>query len=118
MIQKFDGVNLYSKNPLRCKRFYHDLLGIPVLSDDLRDFDGAQFRFGENSPKLYLWDDARREGRKIGPVQLVFHCDDLDLTYQELKEKGADIDPPVSTDWGGRELRLCDPDGNEILLLD
>ena len=54
MIQKFDGVNLYSKNPLRCKRFYHDLLGIPVLSDDLRDFDGAQFRFGENLSLIHI----------------------------------------------------------------
>ena len=118
MIQEFNGINLFSGDTLRIKRFYHDLLGLSVLSDDLHDFDGAQFRFSDNGPVLFLWDETRRTGPALGPVQLVFRCDNLDRTYAELREKGADVAPPVTTDWGGRELRLRDPDGNEILLLE
>lgn len=48
---------------------------------------------------------------------LVFDCDDLDKTYEELLTKGLNIDPPRTAVWGGRELYVTDPDGNTILLL-
>jgi len=47
----------------------------------------------------------------------VFSCDDHDKTYEELREKGGELDPPYIADWGGKELKLKDPDGNTILIL-
>jgi len=119
MITKFEGINISSKNTLEFKRFYADLLGIPILSTDFSetgDYDGTSFGFMENAPCIILWDE-NKWGKCGDGVVLVFNCDDLDETYKELLKKGLNIMPPVTAVWGGKELWLSDPDGNKILLL-
>lgn len=46
-----------------------------------------------------------------------FECDDVDVTYQELKSKGITFEgEPTNQDWLWREVYCKDPDRNSICL--
>lgn len=49
---------------------------------------------------------------------VVFRCENLYKTYHDFKEKGVILDPPNTAVWGGKELTVIDPDGNNILMLE
>ena len=117
MITKFHGVNISSQNPEQLVKFYNEKLGVPILQKDEDSYDGAELGFIEGSPVITIWDENRWGKSSEGAVNFVFSCDDLDQTYEELKVKGVNIEPPITAVWGGKELLLIDPDGNKVLLL-
>lgn len=117
MITRYHGVNLSSKNPELLVKFYNEILGIPITQIDEGSYDGAELGFNKEAPVITVWDENRWGKASEGPVNFVFHCDDLEKTYLELKHKGVDLYPPAIAEWGGKELPLVDPDGNKILLL-
>ena len=117
MITKFHGVNISSQDPEQLTRFYNEKLGIPILQKDEDSYDGVELGFLEGSPTIIIWDEKKWGKSSIGIVNFVFDCDDLEKTYQELKAKGVNIDPPITAVWGGKELPLTDLDGNKVLLL-
>jgi predicted enzyme related to lactoylglutathione lyase len=43
-------------------------------------------------------------------VHFFIGVEDVDLFYDKLAEKGADVQPPVDEGWGGRFITLEDPD--------
>ena len=116
MITKFSGMNISSKNPKQLVLFYKDKLGLTII-DDSPNFDGVTFGNKKNEPVFWIWDENKWGPSTGGAVTLVFNCDDLDKTYQELKERGVELDPPKTTAWGGKELCVKDPEGNNILIL-
>lgn len=117
MITKFHGINISSQNPELLARFYNEKLGVPILQKDEDSYDGVELGFFEGSPVIIIWDEIKWGKSSEGIVNLVFRCDDLEKTYQELKTKGVNINPPITAVWGGKELPLSDLDGNKILLL-
>ena len=116
MITQFLCVNLSSKTPKELVGFYNEVLEIPILNYGC-DCDGASLGFLEDAPSVVIWDENKWGKSSEGSVNLVFICDDVELTYYELREKGVSLDPPVTASWGGKELSLLDPEGNKILLL-
>jgi uncharacterized glyoxalase superfamily protein PhnB len=116
MIKKFSGMNISSKNPKKLVQFYNETLGIPILEND-ENYDGVVFGYIKDAPVFWIWDENEWGKSNEGAVCLVFDCDDHDKTYNELKEKGIELEPPVTASWGGKELKLKDPDGNNILIL-
>lgn len=117
MIIGFHCVNISSSDPERLVRFYNEQLGVPILLKDEEGYDGAELGFIEDAPVIVIWDENKWGKSSEGPVNLVFRCDDLDKTYEELREKGVKLNPPITAVWGGKELPLRDPDGNKVLLL-
>ena len=121
MINNFSCINMASKDSKRLVSFYKDILGIPVLYEDVSQYDGVGFGFIKGAPAFCIWDETRWGTARSsqGPVCLVFHCDDHDKTYQELKDKGVPVEPPkvVSWDVTRKELLFKDPDGNTIFIL-
>ena len=116
MIKKFSGMNISSKNPKQLALFYRDILGVPMLEEDA-NYDGVTFGNAEGEPVFWIWDENNWGKSNYGTVCLVFGCDDHDATYEELKAKGVELDPPKTAVWGGKELYVKDPDGNTILIL-
>ena len=116
MITKFRGMNISSKDPKRLALFYQDVLGLKMLESD-PNYDGVTFGNHENEPIFWIWDENKWGKSNTGTVTFVFDCDDHDKTYEELKQKGVELDPPKVAVWGGKELFVKDPDGNTILLL-
>ena len=113
---KFRGMNISSKDPKRLVLFYNETLGLPIMGDD-PNYDGVTFGVTEDAPVFWIWDENNWGKANEGPVCLVFDCDDHDKTYNELKQKGVELEPPVTASWGGKELKLKDPHGNNILII-
>ncbi len=120
MIKRFGGMNISLKNPELLARFYNEKLGIPILTENpgQSDYDGVELGFNKKEPVIWIWNENKWGKANLGAVTFVFLCDNLDKTYHELKEKGVILDPPVTAVWGGKELNVKDPDGNNILMLE
>jgi predicted enzyme related to lactoylglutathione lyase len=118
MINSFLCTNIFSKSSKLLIDFYHEKLGIPILNTIVNDSDGVNLGFLENAPTICIW-DANKWGAPVqGTTSLVFICDNLNETCSELNKKGLVFDPPVKFEWGTHELRLRDPDGNEIVVVE
>ncbi|KHL91909.1 glyoxalase [Paenibacillus sp. IHB B 3415] len=118
MITSFDGINLYSKDPAALAAFYSGVLGVPIPFEGYGQYDGAKIGFDRSQPGIIIWDESKWEKLTTGAVNLVFSCSSLDETYEQLKGKGLDCQPPVTMEYGGKEMNFRDPDGNGITLLE
>lgn len=118
MISSFEGTNIYTKDTAALAAFYSEVLGIPIPFEGYGNFDGAKIGFDKKQPGIIIWDATKWEKLTTGFVNLVFGCDNLDETYEQLKAKGLDCQPPVTMAYGGKEMNFRDPDGNHITLLE
>jgi predicted enzyme related to lactoylglutathione lyase len=116
MIKGFYCTNIFSSNAKELITFYRDVLELPVQKTDVDDYNGVYFGFIKDAPTICIWDAKAFNVPGNGNMSFVFSCDDLDKTVEELKSKGIRLEPPVKYDWGTYELRLKDPDGNEIVI--
>ena len=118
MIKDFMCVNILSKKAKELIEFYGKVLELPIIKTDVDDSNGVYFGFSENAPALCIWDSLIWNSPTTGAQSFVFRCDNLDETIVWLKEKGLTLEEPVKYDWGTYELRLKDPDGNEVVLVE
>lgn len=99
----------------RSTRFYLDVLGFQ------RDFgdgsDGWAF-LSRDSFKLMLGEcPGEKPASELGNHSYVAYLivDGVDLFYEEVVARGADvISPPVTEPWGLREFGIRTPDGHRI----
>lgn len=117
MINSFIHVNIYSDNPAGIVEFYNEKLGIPIQFEGFGDYEGACFGFIQDAPNICVW-HKKRDIDKSNPVIILGCSNGLDEVYQDLLSKGIDLNPPVMSDWGGRELILKDPENNTIMVLE
>ncbi|KGE17728.1 VOC family protein [Paenibacillus wynnii] len=117
MISSFEGINIYSKDTAALAAFYTEVLGIPLVFEGFGDFDGAKISFNVNQPGIIIWDENKWNKLTAGVINLVFSCSNLDDTYETLKSRGLKCEPPVTMEYGGKEMNFSDPDGNNITLL-
>ena len=102
---KLHEVELYAKDPEASKRFYSDILGIPITVDQkgLKCFDsgwtGLDFDVSTHFP---------------GKISISFLVQDIDQFVNELKEKGVQVEAPSESHLGMRAVALEDPDGHRI----
>ena len=115
MLKSFLCVNMTASDPEVLVKFYTEIMGVPLLEGGPGNYDGSYLGFIKDAPAFCIWD--KKWGQYEKPT-LVFKCDSLDKTYEELKGKGVELEPPFTASWGGRELTLKDPDGNSIMLLE
>ncbi len=96
----------------RSKVFYTARLGFKV---------DWEHRFGPAYPVfvqlsrdgliLYL---SQHEG-DCKPGGLVYlYVSDVDAWHADLRKHGLDVPPPQDQPWGNREMRVRDPDGNNL----
>ncbi|EUJ44476.1 VOC family protein [Listeria riparia] len=118
MLKGWEGINIAVSNPEQFVRFYSEQLGVPLVFEGHGEYNGAKLAFSRNDPGIIVWNKANNDVSTQGPTEFVFRADDLDKTYEQLKFNGVAIQPPFMADWGGKELRCADPEGNSILILD
>jgi len=112
----------------RALEFYRDCLGFEVVTDlpygpDWRWVALARSR-GETELVLFrpsrtiAGDQADELEKRIGTwTGIVLLTDDIDDTYQTLRERGVEFHaPPRQRPWGGCETSFSDPDGNHLYL--
>lgn len=84
--------------------FYENILGLKKIKElpSIAFFDVGGIQFG------------LVKGKKVGIHLLV---DDVDKTYQRLKEKGVKfVAEPKDLPWGERTATFVDPDGNTFTI--
>ncbi|WP_229696225.1 VOC family protein [Paenibacillus albidus] len=118
MITSFEGINLYTKDTTALAKFYTEVLGIPLAFEGYGDYDGAKIGFGRDQTGIIIWNENKWDKLTTGAVNLVFSCNNLDETYLELQARGLDCQPPVTMEYGGKEMNFRDPEGHSITLLE
>lgn len=114
---KFSCINFYSKEPDKMFEFYKGLgLKVKTEGDSSSEWYGAGFTLTdfEDGPEMYIW---RNTDNRVRKNEIVFHCENIHETYNTLKEKGYAVTQPELMFYGDYEMKLTDPDGNEILFL-
>src|SRR5262245_45317750 len=123
MITKGRAVNIYVGDQDRALAFYRDVLGFDVLMDmpmgDMGPPGHQDQRWIAVAPKgaetrFILYTPPGLEDRVGGFSALMFDCDDIQATYEELKGKGVEFtEAPAMQGWGWW-AQFKDPDGNEF----
>ena len=98
-------VELNSKDVESSKKFYHDLLGLPVHVDQ----EGLKV-FNSGWSGL----DLNTSIHNTGQTTISFLVDDLDGFVRKLREKDYVVGDIFETHLGMRAIELEDPDGNRI----
>ena len=105
-------------------RFYRDTMGLPVFWGD-ENSGYASFGVSDNSVAIFPWRSmAEAAGAQFTPFRpgpqdramLTFDVDDVDATFQALRERGVPVvsGPQDQPGWGIRVAHLRDPEGNLI----
>jgi len=89
--------------------FYRNVLGFEVVSLSVNaDPPMARLRGGEL--RITLAQHLETMLRRGRGVHFFIGVEDVDRFYEELIDRGADVQPPVDEGWGGRFITLEDPD--------
>jgi len=89
--------------------FYEKVLGFAVESVSL-DSDPPMARLRAGELRITLAQHLETMLRRGRGVHFFAGVDDVDRFYEQLIERGADVQPPVDEGWGGRFITLEDPD--------
>ena len=105
----------------RSVAFYRDVLGFTIVStsDPGDDFYWAMLRLGDATLML---NTAYEEGERPPSPEparvaahadtgLFFGCDSVDEVYAHLRSKGWEVQEPITTHYGMRQVYTKDPDG-------
>jgi catechol 2,3-dioxygenase-like lactoylglutathione lyase family enzyme len=106
-----------------CVRFYHELVGLPVLGrfEDHAGYDGAILGLPDSRAQLEL--TTHRLGSPASPSApddlLVLYLDDraaAEGIADRCRAVGVDEIDPENPYWDGRAALLRDPDGRTLVL--
>jgi predicted enzyme related to lactoylglutathione lyase len=120
MITKASTAGIYVSDQDQALDFYTNKLGFETLTDEPM---GSDARWIEVAPagaqtRLVLYTPPGQED-KIGTFSnVIFSCDDMNSTYQELKGRGVEFSENPSEQPWGIWAQFKDPDGNEFGLIE
>lgn len=116
MINGVVGVNIWTGDLERLRRFYRDTLKLPLHSDH---GDFVAFRFGDMRLNLGLHDGVNGQTREPYRIMVNLGVEDIKAEHRRLREEGVEfIRPPEQEGWGGWVATFNDPDGNMLQLLE
>lgn len=118
MVKHLSAFILVSRQAPALAAFYRDALGIPLVDEQ---HGREALHYGCTLGELHFavhpvenWPGAPEVGR--GGVRFAFRIADADASAASLAARGVRFEGPSDEDWG-RTLRLRDPDGNYIELV-
>ncbi|MBA3767406.1 MAG: VOC family protein [Acidobacteria bacterium] len=89
--------------------FYHEQLGLEVIKNTPESEPPmATLRAGRL--KITLVQQLETMLRRGRGVNFFLGVKSVDDYYEQLRERGVDVSPPVDEGWGGRFITLQDPD--------
>lgn len=119
MITKAATVGVYVSDQARALDFYLNKLGFEKFRDEPM---GPEARWIEVAPAgaethLVLFTPPGFEDRIGTFANLVFECDDIQATYEELRDRDVEFSEEPSRQPWGMWAQFKDVDGNEFGLI-
>ena len=109
MFSGLDLLFLEINNLEESLEFYRDVLGLELQKHNPEgDPPMATLRAG--ALRLTLVQQLETMLRRGRGAHFFLGVDDVDRYYDELKSRGAEVQPPVDEGWGGRFITMQDPD--------
>ncbi len=118
MLRGVRSVGIYVSDQRRALQFFSDALGCTVVADEPMGDDENGPRWAEvcipgDSVRLVLFTPHGQEDRVGSFSNVMFECDDMQATYEELTLRGVHFtEPPTRAPWGRWWATFVDPDGN------
>jgi catechol 2,3-dioxygenase-like lactoylglutathione lyase family enzyme len=120
--------NITVNDPEESIGFYRDALGLEVRNDVKSDGyrwvtlgsasqPGLEIVLSEpHAGRSQADGDAMEELLAKGSLpMLVFRADDLDATFEKVRQSGAEVlQEPITQPWGPRDCAFRDPSGNTV----
>jgi uncharacterized glyoxalase superfamily protein PhnB len=97
--------------------FYQDRLGFDLAATWKPNDHLAWCRLQRDGSALMLQQAEAEDGPAAGRghgVSFYFNCDDVDLFYREVVDRGLMVKPPTTAHYGEKQLHLRDPDGYQL----
>lgn len=123
MIEKIAIAGVWVSDQDAAYTFYVEKLGFEIKKDIIME-NGARWLEvlppgGQTSltlAKPYL----NEKYASVGVfTNIVFDCEDIDSTYEQLKSKGVKfVEQPIIQEWGMKQALFEDPDGNVFVLIE
>jgi uncharacterized glyoxalase superfamily protein PhnB len=120
MLTKVRSVGIYVSDQQRALDFFQDALGCEVVADiPMGEGEAAsrwiEVKLPQDATKLILFTPEGQEDRIGEFSNVIFHCDDIEQTYEELSAKGVEFPTkPEQAAWGQWWAVFQDPDGNRF----
>ena len=109
MIQGLDLLFLEVNSLEESVAFYEGMLGMEIESINANaEPPMAKLRGG--ALKITLAQNLETMLRRGRGVHFIVGVSDVDEYYEQLLDRGADLNPPIDEGWGGRFITLEDPD--------
>jgi lactoylglutathione lyase len=118
MINRVKLMGVCIKDQNKALDFFTKKLGFEVRANEPM---GPDARWIEVAPPggdttLALWTPPGFEQRVGTFSQIVFKCEDVQATYEELRKKGVEFTQEPKDQPGGMMAQFVDPDGNTFVL--
>jgi predicted enzyme related to lactoylglutathione lyase len=118
MINKIASVSIYVEDQQKALRFWTDGVGFEAVRNQPMGPQASWIEVGLAGTQTSLVIFPRQmmpNWNELKP-SLVFECEDIRATYEEMSARGIEfVDPPQAMAWGSF-AKFRDPDGNEFLL--
>ena len=118
MIKKIKFISIPIADQNRALDFYTEKLGFTIITD--QPFDEKQrwieLRVPKADTRVVLF-TAEGEEKRVGTMMnMSYECDDIDKTYEELKERGVEFEgAPEKQPWGTYAI-FKDSEGNRFVI--
>jgi catechol 2,3-dioxygenase-like lactoylglutathione lyase family enzyme len=110
---KLPYVTLWSVKFDETRRFYKEVLGIPVSNENL---NFVRFETKGSGLAFHRLTKGARLDRPT--VELHLEVDDVDEVYSSLQGRGVSfVEKPTNRPWGTRTASLRDPEGYTVELI-
>ncbi len=117
MIRSVKFVSIPVRDQDAALEFYTTKLGFSIVTDQpFGPQRWIELRPAKGDTRVVLF-TGEGEEKRIGTfMNLSFECDNVDKTYEELREKGVEFEkPPTKQHWGNFAI-FKDQDGNKLLM--
>lgn len=118
MISHVKFVSIPVQNYDRALKFYTEKLGFKLLTDHKFSDDSRwiELEIGNSQTKVVLFTPPGQENRIGIIMNLTLTCDDVNITYQELKTRSVEFKvTPTKAPWG-TYAQFIDSEENQFVL--